>query len=274
MKINAAAVQLSSIVGDKQANRRRITDWIETIVIKHPDCNLVVFPELSVTGYDCGLHMHPLAEPVEGETFHILAAEAKKHGIYLVYGGLERNPSGDKPYNTVWMIGPDGSLVHTYRKVHLTEFETPCYQPGDRFSVVKTDLGTVGVLICWDMAFPEAARTCALQGVDLLICPAAWEKPYERPYLQFSMARALDNTVPLITCNHTGKNENVEFFGHSRIYDATGSELEAIGEDEGYIYAEIDPNLTKQHRQFFYTMLNERRPDLYVSSTGHINTPV
>jgi predicted amidohydrolase len=263
MKINAAAVQFAANVGNKESNRSKMQYWIRTIMEEHPNCNLIVFPELAVTGYDYGGYMKEMAEEMNGESFRFFSEEAKQYGIHLVYGNMEKNVNGERPYNTVWLIGPDGSLLHTYRKIHLTNLEEAYFEPGHSLAAVHTAIGSIGILICWDMAFPEAARSYALQDVDLLIAPAAWEKPYQDPYVKFSMARALDNTTPLITCNHVGTNCSLDFFGHSRIYDATGTELAYTDEEEGYVYAEIDSASTHKHRTEFYTMLHERRPNIY-----------
>lgn len=263
MTIAVAAVQLDAAISDKQTNRERMADWIRKIKAEKPNCKMILFPELSVTGYDLQHDFTQLAEPIDGESFQYFSKLARQHQIYLVYGNVEQNQTGSKPYNACWFIGPDGELKHVYRKIHLTDLEEPYFTAGETLQAIETELGKMGFLICWDVAFPEAARVYAVQEVDLLIAPAAWERPYGDPYIKFCMSRALDNVTPLVTCNYVGENRSFHFTGASRILDATGSEIDTLGEQEGYVYAELDQQQTQKTRQQFYTMLKERKPHLY-----------
>ncbi|WP_052520280.1 carbon-nitrogen hydrolase family protein [Aneurinibacillus migulanus] len=131
MKIKVAAVQFEAGVGLEQENRLQMKQWINTIMAEHPDCSIIVFPELVVSGYDCGCHMAALAEEVEGESYRFFSEEARRYGVHIAYGNIERSGQEDRPYNTVWLIGSDGSLLHTYRKIHLASLEEAYFTPGE-----------------------------------------------------------------------------------------------------------------------------------------------
>ncbi|SHF03920.1 Predicted amidohydrolase [Seinonella peptonophila] len=262
MKIYVAAVQMSATPFKKAEKWRQMAQWIKKIKQARPSVQLIIFPELAVTGYDFQLCYRDLAEERHGETYQFFSQLAQQYGIYLVYGNVEQN-QGKSPFNTIYFMNPQGQVTQSYHKTHLTSLERSHFTAGDALQTVETEWGKVGLLICWDLAFPEVARSHALDGVDLLIAPAAWEKPYLDSYVKFSMARALDNATPLVTCNYIGKNHSFDFTGGSRIFDATGTEMVSLVDEEDYLYAEIDSTQTNKARQEFYTMLMERKPELY-----------
>lgn len=162
----------------------------------------------------------------------------------------------------------------TYQKMHLTPLEKHLFTPGKRLATVETDLGRFGLLVCWDMAFPELSRLLAMQGADVLLAPSAWEVPHEWSYRQMAAARALDNVVFVATCNHTGRAGKLNFFGRSAIYRPDGRLLnEAKQEDSRIVVAEIDLDVRQQLQDAFYSMWRDRRGDLYDLKWKGTNTP-
>jgi len=203
-----------------------------------------------------------LAESVFGEHYEILSKAASEHNIYLCYGYVERGED-DKLYNSIIFIHPNGKCIGNYRKIHLTPLERNFFTPGSDMVVVSTDLGNFALMVCWDLAFPEMARAMALQDADVLLAPSAWESPYQDAFILFGKARAIDNTVFLATCNHLGQSGNLDFFGQSSIYGPDGSTLIHAASDETIITCRIDLSERQSLQSSFFTMLDERRPDLY-----------
>ena len=163
------------------------------------------------------------------------------------------------------LIDSDGKARGTYRKVHPFADEKRWCRAGCGFPVFDTEIGKLGIMICWDTGFPEVARCYALQGVDLLIVSTNWEDPYADDWDLITKARAFDNTLHLVAANRIGNDGGtLSFFGHSKIMDPVGREIAALDEEkEGVISAEIDLSLTQKERARYYTFFRDRRPDVY-----------
>jgi len=158
-------------------------------------------------------------------------------------------------YNAAVVIGPDGELLGEYRKVHLKGEERLSFRPGYRFSVFDTAFGTIGVMIGWDLAFPEAARVLVLQGAEILCLPAAYEEPYQREWRAFCTARAAENGAFLLAANRIGEEPSRRYFGESGIYAPDGEPLSLIRDDEeghpppGYAFTRINTDDVRRYRE-------------------------
>ncbi|CAB3389469.1 carbon-nitrogen hydrolase family protein [Kyrpidia spormannii] len=236
----------------------------EEPVVSSPDSPRVyVFPELCVPGYEATpQEMGELAEPRDGPSFRRVASMARRASAYVVYGYAERSEDG-RIYNALQCVGPEGSSLGNYRKIHLAGAEGEVFTPGDGSVVFDTPMGRVGLMICWDLAFPELARTLALAGAEMIWAGSAWEKPYGGPFQRFAAARALDNTLFLAVSNQVGQPRTLDFCGDSAVYDPTGVSVTGLGEKPGLVAAWIDLADVDRHRSHFYTMLRERRPECY-----------
>lgn len=266
MKVNITCVQIHPKLFDVKANLAKMSDFIKTIIKEKPQTDLIVFPELCTTGYECGNEFFRLAEDIKtGESIQQMGALAKEYGIHLIYGFPQRDSQiKDVIYNSNAFIGPDGNLIGTYQKVHLFGQEKMYFRPGCSYPVFETKIGKIGTMICWDSAFPEVARIYALEGVDLLVATSNWEKPYSQDWDLTTAARALDNCMYLAAANRVGKDLELDFFGHSRIYTPMGQVITALDQDiEGFISAELDYSLPIKYRQEYYTYFKDRRPDSY-----------
>lgn len=228
-----------------------------------PDTKLILFPEAAATGYIISEeHVRNKAEPADGPTFSNLSGLAKKYELYISYGFIQEKDN--RIYNSINMISPEGELLATYQKMHLTPLEKHLFSAGDRLITVKTELGTFGLMICWDMAFPELARLLEKQGADVILASSAWEKPYEDAYSRMGAARAMDNTVYLATCNYTGGNGGLQFFGRSAIYGPDGAVISGkLSEESSIVTAEVDIKKRQEFRETFYSMRSDERTDLY-----------
>lgn len=211
-----------------------------------------------------------IAEPLEGPFVTRLCAAARAAGIYLVVGMFERNPKDDiRAWNTTLLIDNQGKLLHAYRKTHL--YDAFSYQEsrniiqGDNaLKVVETEIGRIGLMVCYELRFPEIARELALQGADLLIVPTAWvHGPLKEQHFQALVsARALENTLPVVACDQTG---NI-YSGRSLVCDAMGVTRNSMGVEQGLIYSEIDYKHTRTTREAL-PCLGHRRAELYT----HLN---
>ncbi len=256
-------VQTSFENGNVPKNLKHMRWWAEESKRLHPDLRLLVFPELSSTGYYLSSQLISLSERKDGPIFQYMSQTAKDFDLYICYGYPEKGEQG-KLYNSVMLVSPEGKEVANYRKIHITSMETGIFYPGDDFISEQTELGRIGLMICWDLAFPETARILAAQGSDLILSPSAWEHPYQTPYQRFAMARAIDNSVYLATSNHIGQSDDLKFFGLSTVYCPDGTVMNQVDEGkEGLAVVEIDMQKREELKQSFYTMLSERRTDLY-----------
>lgn len=258
-----AVVQAEFSNGGVPANLQRMKELAQVTKQQTPDLQLLLFPELAVTGYNPAPEVRTLAEKQDGPAYQFLSQVSGENELYLAYGYVEAGEE-DQVYNSVILLGPDGRILGNYRKIHLTSLERGVFDPGHEFVSVDTSLGRIGLLICWDLAFPETARILAVRGADILLAPSAWEKPYDLPYRRFALARAMDNTVFLATCNHIGTSGELKFFGYSSVYGPDGETLVTLKEDEpGVGVAILDPEHRRNLQKTFFSMMQERRADLY-----------
>src|SRR5512138_775317 len=193
-EITVAVVQMAVKFNDVEANLVAMSEWIHKIATAQK-VDLIVFPELATTGYECGVRFTELAEQVPGPTIESLAECAERYQTYLAFGMVAKHKVESVVYDAVVLLGRDGSVVNQYRKVHLKPEERPNFRGGFRFPVVETDFGIVGLLLGWDLAFPEAARSLALDGAELIAAPANWETQYIQEWRAYLIARAFENSL-------------------------------------------------------------------------------
>lgn len=251
---------------DKQQNLDKILTCIAKAKAENAD--LVVFPEISMVlvPADGSVKHAEIAELLDGYFVSTLAAAAKKHSIYVICGIYESKADESvRAYNTVVLLDDEGKLIHSYRKTHLYDafsyHESRNIIPGDSgFVPVRTKLGTIGLLVCYELRFPEISRTLALQGAEILVVPTAWitGAMKKEHLLTLSQARALENTVFVCIANQTG---NI-YTGRSVIYNPMGIVMANKGENEGLIFAEIDLDQARAIREKLACM-QQRRPELY-----------
>jgi len=226
-EVNVAIVQTIPIVGAVEENLERMDRRIQSICTSsHVD--LIVFPELSTTGYECGVRFNDLAERVPGHTTNYLARRASEFGIHLLFGMAQKGKMDSVIYNAAVLIGPDGEILDVYHKAHLKGEEKLIFRPGYRYSVTETGFGTVGVMLGWDLAFPEVARTLALQGAEMLCVPSNWESPHAGEWRAYCSARAYENSAFVVATNRTGEEYTYAFFGDSVVIGPRGQVLSAV----------------------------------------------
>ncbi len=230
---------------------------------------LIVLPECAIPGYmfDSAAEAMRFAEEVPGPTTDALAAECRRLGIHAVCGLLERD--GDRLRNAAVLVGPDG-LIGTYWKTHLPFLGADRYTvPGDELPVFETSLGRIGLEICYDLRFPEATRTLALRGADIIAHPTAFPVEARIQTELITVARAAENRVYLLTANRVGKERGGEFCGWSQIVDPYGKRLaEADATEEVLLLADVDLALARDKDfvipgEYELYLFGDRRPELY-----------
>jgi len=266
MKVNVACVQMEPIRFDTVANLKKMTDFIDQVMAEHPKTELIVFPELITSGYECGAEFQNLAETVpDGESMKLIGSYAKKYKVHIIYGFPERDPlMKDVLYNSAVFICHEGDVIGTYRKVHLFAAEKNWFRAGCDYPVFETSIGKIGIMICWDTAFPEVARSYALKGADLIAIATNWEKPYEDDWDLITRARAFDNCLYVVAANRIGFDETLGFFGRSKIMGPLGKPIKSLDREvEGIIAAELDYSLPIKLRSEYYTFFKDRRSDTF-----------
>ena len=248
---------------------------------------LIVLPELHDHPYFCQTkdpEYFTLAESIPGPTTSHYSQLAKQHRIVLVISLFEKTHDGYY-YNTAVVFDTDGSMAGCYRKMHIPDgpsyYEKYYFTPGDLgFSPIDTSIGKIGLLVCWDQWFPEAARLMTLAGADILIYPTAigWDPDDDDDEKQRQLnawriiqrAHAVANSLPVIACNRTGfekdlsgKTSGIDFWGNSFICGPQGEILSSLdAQQSGVITAEIDLTRTAQVREI-WPYLPDRRTDSY-----------
>jgi predicted amidohydrolase len=271
MHVNVACVQFHPVLGQLDLNLAKIQANVQQVMAEQPLTSLIVFPELATSGYECAERFHDLAQVAgRGHLFDFMGQLAKKHGIYLVFGFPERQAGTSSVlYNAAALMGKRGELIGVYRKVHLFDTEKKYFKAGDDYPVFDTDIGRLGIMICWDTAFPEVARTYALKGCELVIIPTNWEKPYQDDWDLITRARAFDNVIYIASANRVGPDLTLDWFGRSNIIDPLGKPIAQLDEEvEGYIAATLDFDRLRQLRESYYTFFKDRRPDTYGAVTA------
>lgn len=248
--------------------------------------DIVILPELHLDPYFCqneDYRHFDLAQPIPGPTTELLSGIAKKLGIVIVSTLFEKRAAG-LYHNTAVVFDKDGSLAGKYRKMHIPDdpgfYEKYYFTPGDiGFQPIVTSVGKLGVLICWDQWFPEAARLMALAGADMLIYPTAigWDpadsdEERERQlmaWITIQRSHAVANGLPVIACNRIGfekspdSDTGINFWGNSFITGPQGEFLsQANAGDPEVLICAIDKARSERVRQI-WPYLRDRRIDEY-----------
>lgn len=210
------------------------------------------------SGYDLDLlarRGRELAEPLDGPTAALVSELATETGATLVFGMLERD--GDALYDTAVAAAPDGKLL-PYRKSHLYPTESALFAAGTELVVAPTPAGRLGMMICFEHAFPDVATALALRGAQILVIPSAVPFGYEHLLTLRTRARAQDNQVFAVGCNLAGNG----FCGRSLVADPRGEVLTEAGTEETVLRAELDLAAIEAERER-EPALRLRQPDLY-----------
>jgi predicted amidohydrolase len=268
-KTNVACAQIDCVLGEPQTNLSKIISCLRSAAER--DAKLVMFPECALTGYAYNslAEAIPFAERIDGPASEAIAATCRETGTHAVAGFIERD--GDKFYNAAMLVGPDG-VIGSYRKVHLPFIGIDRFlTPGDRqFNVFDLPFGKLGLNICYDISFPEAARVLKLMGAELIALITNWPEAAWRSPEFVANTRALENHLFYAATDRVGTERGWKFIGRSKIVDCNGDTLAEAGiEDEELLIASIDFEQANLNRivnvagAYELDRLEDRRPEMY-----------
>jgi predicted amidohydrolase len=264
-KIKIALAQMSCKREDKAENLQKIEQTV--IKAKKQAADLVIFPELSLTGYVVRDQIYELAETIPGPSTKAMENIAKKTKAHIVFGMPELSEKAQATiYNAAVFVGPEG-VIGKYRKMYLpthSVFEEKRYfRPGYQTAAFDTELGKIGLIICYDIFFPEVSRLTRLKGAQLIVCISASPATRRAFFETLTVARAIENTAFLAYANLVGIEDGLQFWGGSRVVGPNGKVLVQAKYDEEDLamcdvdYADIRPVET------FVPTLKDLRPELF-----------
>ena len=262
--VSLLLAQTGPKLGNKERNLRQISEQASKARKKNVD--LLIFPELHLTGYTMRDEVSHLAESIPGPSTRKVETLAREHGVHVVFGMPEESEVKGVIHNTAVFVGPKG-LVGRYRKIRLPTHsvfeERRYYRPGQEASVFKTDIGTIGLSICYDLYFPELTRLQALQGAELVVCISASPGLRRRFFEGFCLSRAMENAVYLAYVNRVGIEEGLQFWGGSRVIAPNGSVLAQCKYDlEEFQICKVDLSEVSRARAFIPT-IKDLEPGLF-----------
>ena len=264
-KIKVALAQISSRREDKDANFQKIEKL--TVKASEQGADLAIFPEMSLTGYVIHDQAYEMAETIPGPAVAKAETLAKKTGMHLIFGMPELSEKTQATlFNTAVFVGPKG-LIGKYRKMYLpthSVFEEKRYfRPGYQTAAFQTDIGNIGLCICYDIFFPEVLRLTRLKGAQLMVCISA-SPAVRRSYFEtLTCARAIENTSYVAYVNLAGVQDGLQFWGGSRLVSPNGDLVaKAKYDEEDFVTCEVDYSDLKSAETFIPT-LRDLRPELF-----------
>lgn len=268
-KIKVAAIQMP-IVTDKMQNVRTAGIYLEKIKDEKPD--FVILPEMFCCPYQTQ-NFPVYAEEEGGPVWQQLSEYAKQYGIYLIGGSMPEKDAEGKVYNTSYIFDRQGKQIGKHRKVHLFDIdvtggqtfkESDTLTAGDHDTVFDTEFGRMGVMLCFDIRFPELAWMMVNDGAKAIFVPAAFNMTTGPAHWELSFrTRALDNQIYMIGCAPM-RDESAGYisWGHSIVTDPWGRVIDMLDEKEGVLLTELDLDYEEQVREEL-PLLKSRRKDMY-----------
>jgi predicted amidohydrolase len=264
-KFKIALAQISCQRADKKKNMEKMEKLVAEAAKKN--AALIIFPELSLTGYVVRDEIYDLAETIPGPSTRAMERVAKKTGTYVVFGMPELSEKTKATiYNSAVLVGPEG-FVGKYRKMHLpthSVFEEKRYfRPGYEAVALTTSLGKIGLIICYDIFFPEVSRLTRLKGAQLIVCISASPAVRKTFFEALTAARAMENAAFLAYVNLVGIEDGLQFWGGSRLVGPNGKVLiQAKYDKEDFVICDINYGDIKPVETFVPT-LKDLRPELF-----------
>jgi predicted amidohydrolase len=257
-----ALAQLKPLLFDKDTNLAKAEEIICQAASQ--GAAAILFPELYLTGYNLGQRAVEMAERCDGPSVHKVAELAFRHRIAVIMGYAELSRDGSAAYDAMFVANAQGQLSGSYRKMHLFHAETNWFIPGDEFSVIDFGLGSTGLLICYDLEFPEAARSLALKGARWIATCTGNMLPNQHLQEIYVQSRAAENRLWIALANRVGQEGDLTFFGASAVADPNGLLVARAEDGETLLLADIDLTRANQAR-LNADYLVDRRPGVYRS---------
>lgn len=243
-KITLLAVQMESLIADKDRNILKINNLLKEVLSKRT-ADFVFLPEVWTVGWDCPSFFDCAEDINNAESVKMLQSVAKKYQTNIIGGSIIEKKSNGEYSNTCPVINRKGEVVCTYEKNHLFSYygcdEGTFITAGKNPVMVNIEGINIGLSICYDIRFPELYRAYRKAGADLLVNMAAWGANKKIPWDSMTTSRAVENQTYFVALTQTGSlKDGTKNLGHSMILDYKGDILSEINEIEGGIYAEID----------------------------------
>jgi predicted amidohydrolase len=269
-EITIALVQMKPRLGEAEENLVRMSEMIARIASQQK-IDLIVFPELVTSGTELGLRFTELAQRVPGPTVNLISQRASEHGVFVAFGMVTKERVESVLYNSSILIGPDGELIDVYNKVHLRGEERMAFREGFKLPVSQTEIGNIGMMLGYDLAFPEVARSLALDGADLLLVMGNWEASSIDEWKTYLRARAYENALFVAGVNRVGEDVTMSFGGESMVVGPRGQIYASMADEtdaetgaplEGFTVARIDLDAVRRSREE-YQFIQNRQPPIY-----------
>ncbi|MGN1400980.1 MAG: carbon-nitrogen family hydrolase [Bacillus sp. (in: firmicutes)] len=262
--MKVAIYQMGITTGNPSENRKKVESWVHTVCKGGDKPDLLVLPELWTTGY-CLEELKSMAEPEGRETLPFVGGLAKHYGVNIVAGSIA-NQKADGIYNTSFVIDRSGACIRQYDKVHLVPMlREPDYLKGGKSApvIVEVEGVKIGLIICYDLRFPEIIRNLALEGAQLLLVVAEWPVARRNHWRILQQARAIENQMYVVSCNCVGEHGGVVYAGTSMIVDPWGDIVAEEGiEQEATTIVDLDFKKVDSVRKEV-PIFKSRVPDLY-----------
>ncbi len=269
-EITVATVQMKPKLGEAEENLVKMSETVSKIASQQK-VDLIVFPELITSGNELGVRFTELAQRVPGPTINLMAQRANEYGVYIAFGMVTKEKVESVLYNSAILVGPDGELLDVYNKIHLRGEERMAFREGFKLPVIPTEVGNIGLMIGYDLAFPEVARSLSLDGAEIIAVMANWEASNIDEWKTYARARAYENSVFIAGANRVGEDVTLNFGGESMIVGPRGQIHASLASEtdpesgaplEGFAVARIDLDEVRKYREEFQFIQN-RQPAVY-----------
>jgi predicted amidohydrolase len=269
-EITIATVQMKPKLGEAEDNLVKMSETVSKIASQQK-VDLIVFPELITSGNELGVRFTEMAQRVPGPTINLLAQRANEYGVFIAFGMVTKEKVESVLYNSAILVGPDGELLDVYNKIHLRGEERMAFREGFKLPVIPTEIGNIGLMIGYDLAFPEVCRSLSLDGAELICVMANWEASHIDEWKTYIRSRAYENSVFLAAANRVGEDVTLNFGGESMVVGPRGQIHASLASEtdpetgaplEGFAVARIDLDEVRKYREEFQFIQN-RQPAVY-----------
>ena len=271
-EVTIAIAQMKPLLGEPEENLVKMSEMIGKIASQQK-VDLIVFPELITSGNELGVRFTEIAQRIPGPTSNLIAQRANDYGIFVSFGMVSKEKVESVLYNSAVLVGPDGELIEVYNKVHLRGEERMAFREGYKIPVAETEIGNIGMMLGYDLAFPEVARSLSLEGADIICAMGNWEAAEIDEWKTYMRARAYENSVYIVGANRVGEDVTLTFGGESMIIGPRGEIFASMSDKtddetgeplEGFAIAKVDLDDVRKNREE-YQFIQTRQPASYRS---------
>jgi (R)-amidase len=242
-------IELAQLTGQDGNIENNLQSALQAIAGCAPQTDLIVFPETHLTGFPTKDNVSALAQPLDGPAMTAVHQAARQHNLSVVIGIAEARDG--RYFNTTVLMTPDG-IAMAYRKTHLWASDRGIFQPGDAMVTCEWKGLRVGLLICYDIEFPETARALAAMGADLVLVTNGNMDPYGPVHRNAIIARAMENQTFAVMVNRCGTDGGLTFAGGSAVVDPSGQVVHECGREPIQVGVELDLDLLQQSRNSYH----------------------